>query len=112
VKETTADERGLWSYAFDTTPLEEGAHIGKSKAASPDGLLSGFSEAISFLVGRGVPEVRHGAKGDLNGDGKVNLVDFSIMLFHWQGKNDNADQNDDGIVNIIDFSILLFWWTG
>ena len=112
VKKLNADASGLWSLAFDTTPLEEGFHTGKSKATSSEGLLSSFSKVISFLVGRGVPEERPCANGDLNADGKVNLIDFSIMLFHWQGVNDCADQNGDGIINIIDFSILLFWWTG
>jgi len=112
VKKLNADASGLWSLAFDTTPLDEGSHTSKSKATSPDGLLSSFSKVISFLVGRGVPVGRPCANGDLNADGKVNLIDFSIMLFHWQGVNDCADQNGDGIVNITDFSILLFWWTG
>ena len=111
VRKFTADAGGLWSYAFDTTPLEEGSHISKSKATSPDGLLSGFSKIISFVVGKKGEEVIKGA--DLNGDGKVNLIDFSILLFNWGAlSNPAADFNNDGTVSIVDFSILLFWWTG
>lgn len=50
---------------------------------------------------------------DLNCDGRVNLTDFSILLYYW-GKtrsHSRADINKDGIVNLIDFSILLYWWT-
>ncbi len=51
---------------------------------------------------------------DLNGDGKVNSVDFSIMLAFWKTtgpfKNPAADINQDGQVNSIDFSILLYQW--
>jgi hypothetical protein len=49
---------------------------------------------------------------DINGDGKVNLVDFSIMLSVWGTNAPNADFNTDGTVNLADFSILLFDWTG
>jgi hypothetical protein len=51
---------------------------------------------------------------DLNGDGKVNSVDFSIMLAFWKTaapfKNPGVDINHDGHVNSIDFSILLYQW--
>ena len=50
--------------------------------------------------------------GDLNGDGKVNLVDFSIMLAHWGTNYAPADLNGDGTVDLPDLSILLFNWTG
>ncbi len=51
---------------------------------------------------------------DFNHDGKVNSVDFSIMLSFWKGgtpvKNDCVDTNQDNQVNSIDFSILLYQW--
>jgi hypothetical protein len=51
---------------------------------------------------------------DLNGDGKVNSVDFSIMLAFWKTagpfKNPAVDINQDGEVNSVDFSILLYQW--
>jgi hypothetical protein len=53
-----------------------------------------------------------GVRADLNKDGKVNLVDFSIMLTAWNSANANADINEDGRVGLADFSILLFNWTG
>jgi len=112
VNTTTADETGLWSVVFDTRPLDEGTHTGKSKAMVPDGLLTSFSKIVTFIVGRVTPALRPCPAGDLNGDGRTNLTDFSIMLFQWHSTNDCADQNGDGIVNITDFSILLFWWTG
>lgn len=50
---------------------------------------------------------------DLNCDGRVNLTDFSILLYYWQqkGKGIKADINKDDIVNLIDFSVMLYWWT-
>ncbi len=51
---------------------------------------------------------------DLSGDGKVNSVDFSIMLAFWKTsapfKNPGVDINHDGQVNSVDFSILLYQW--
>jgi hypothetical protein len=50
--------------------------------------------------------------GDINGDGKVNMVDFSMLLFRFGGTDIVADLNHDGKVNIADLSIMLFNWTG
>jgi hypothetical protein len=53
---------------------------------------------------------------DLNGDGVVNSVDFSIMLFFWKTSppftNTCVDINRDSAVSSIDFSILLAQWGG
>lgn len=52
-------------------------------------------------------------KADINDDGKVGLVDFSILMAMWQKTNSQAneaflaDLNADGIVNLPDFSILM-----
>jgi len=51
--------------------------------------------------------------GNLNLDGRVDFIDFSILLFNWGiPKNLAADLNKDGKVDLIDFSIMLYWWTG
>lgn len=51
---------------------------------------------------------------DSNRDGKVNLVDFSILIMFYNTRapfaNPCADINRDGKVNVIDFSILLTQW--
>jgi len=40
-------------------------------------------------------------------------VDFSILLYNWGiPKNPTADLNGDGRVNLTDFSIMLYYWTG
>jgi len=52
--------------------------------------------------------------GDINGDKKVNLVDFSIFLLSLNRPapfpNPCVDINRDGKVSVIDFSILLTQW--
>ncbi len=49
---------------------------------------------------------------DINCDGRVDLVDFSILMFNWgTPKNPAADLNQDGSVDLVDFSIMMYWWT-
>jgi hypothetical protein len=58
------------------------------------------------------PGVCKGA--DLNGDNKVNTVDFSILLSFWKKsapyKNLCVDINHDNKINAQDFSIMLSQW--
>jgi len=48
--------------------------------------------------------------GDLNNDGTVNSLDWSIMKSVWFTSSPTADINNDGIVNTIDFSLLNQNW--
>jgi murein DD-endopeptidase MepM/ murein hydrolase activator NlpD len=48
--------------------------------------------------------------GDLNGDGTVNSLDYSIMNGKWFTEDALPDLNADGIVNSLDFSILSANW--
>jgi len=110
IKKTNAKTDGTWFHPFDTTPLEDGFHTTRAKAASPEGLLSTFSQTLAFSVGKEVVGIK---KADINEDKKVNLVDFSILLYNWGiPKNPTADLNGDGRVNLTDFSIMLYYWTG
>lgn len=49
---------------------------------------------------------------DLNCDSKVNLIDFSILLYWWDRENPDIDMNKDRIVDLVDFSIMMYHWTG
>ncbi|HRH24513.1 MAG TPA: dockerin type I domain-containing protein, partial [Candidatus Paceibacterota bacterium] len=52
--------------------------------------------------------------GDINCDGRVSAVDFSIMLAFWKTqapfRNPRVDLNTDARVDAVDFSILLYHW--
>lgn len=109
-RKTSADEEGDWSYKLDTTPLALGLHASKTQSQTDEGEQSPFSETKVFRVVEKGKLICPG--GDLNQDGKVNIIDFSIMLYWWNRSDPCADQNGDGIVNLIDFSILLYYWTG
>jgi len=127
---TKSDKLGFWDYVLDSEILERGDHTTKSQTVTPDNIISPFSESLAFRVGDQdvafVSRIREALRpapaaptcnknGDINKDGKINLIDFSIMLFFWNQrdpKNPCADINQDKIVNLSDFSIMLYWWTG
>jgi hypothetical protein len=112
LKEVISTSKGKWSYKLNTTPLEEREHQVKAMSLYGAGEQSLFSQTLSFLVLKPGALVCRGA--DLNFDGKVNIFDFSILLYFWRQKNPSntcADINHDGIVNIFDFSIMMYWWT-
>lgn len=108
-EKTTAAENGKWQYAFNTDSLEFGNHTARAKAVTLTGDQSPFSEEMAF-------KVIEGCRGaDLNFDNKVDLIDFSILLYFWnQTKPSNAcsDINGNGIVDLTDFSIMMYWWNG
>jgi hypothetical protein len=117
----TAD--GMYVHQMDTSPLNIGSHSAKSKAIATDEAISSFSSAVAFTVGTKnilaqVPK-KCPAKGDLNNDCRVNLVDFSIASFWYKSVLSTAFKaieieklNGDGKVNLTDFSIMAFYWTG
>jgi hypothetical protein len=72
---------------------------------------SGYSKIATLTVG-GTASTDWSLRADINHDGKVNLVDFSILLSHWETDDADSDINQDGVVNLADFSIMLFSWTG
>jgi len=112
-----ADSGGAYLYNFDTSPLEIGQHFTKSKAAL-NGEITSFSATIGFAVGTknvlAQLPTKTPAKGDLNNDKRVNLVDFSITAYWYKRSSPpaSADLNGDDKVDLIDFSIMAFYWTG
>jgi len=112
IKDATTSQQGKWGYKLNTLVLEEGEHHARAKALFGEGEQSSFSQTLSFLVLRKGAMICKGA--DLNFDNKINIVDFSILLYFWGQKtpgNACADINFDGIVSIVDFSIMMYWWT-
>ena len=112
---TTADAQGTYLYNFDSAPLEMGDHSTKSKSAFNNS-ISSFGKLIHFAVGtENILSQTGGAlKGDLNHDGFVNLVDFSILAYWYKRPSPPAadDLNNDGKIDIVDFSIMAYYWTG
>ncbi len=106
----TAEGSGKWTLQLDTKSISQGFHSAKASFNLSSSSNSGFGKSVNFFVGSQLPS--GGVSPDLNGDGKVNLVDFSIFLLSWNTHDIRSDFNQDGIVNLADFSIMLFAWTG
>jgi len=116
VKDTKSDNNGLYQLQFDTTPLKAAEYSIKARSVTgtlPLFTTSGFSSSLQLFVG---VDGKITSSSDLNRDGKVGLIDFSILIFWWQtaggDSNPPADISGNGKVGLEDFSILLFNWTG
>jgi hypothetical protein len=113
----TSTSSGAYLYDFDTSVLAFGSHAAKAKAIQ-GALISNDSAERAFMVGtqditaESTPACP--LKGDLNGDCRVNLIDFSILAYWYLRPNPPAkyDLNGDGKINLVDFSIMAYYWTG
>ena len=115
-KQVPSDKNGVYLYNLDTNVLDMGSHVAKSKASILDA-LSSESSAVGFTVGTEnvlATKTQKTIKGDSNNDGRVNLIDFSIMGYWYKRAKPpaNVDLNGDGKVDLIDFSIFAYYWTG
>jgi hypothetical protein len=106
-----ADTNGRYQLSLDTTGLPTGSYDVRSRAFLGQVGWGQYSNRVPLGVGQQAP-LDTCQRSDINRDGRVNLIDFSILLFHWSTNFPDADINGDGTVNLTDFSIMLFCWTG
>jgi len=116
------DANGTYLVNFDTSVLNLGQHDTKSKTTIGNE-ITGFSQVVNFLVGTDnilkEQTTKCTVRGDLNGDCKVNIVDFSIAAYWYKKPISSAfaileknKLNGDGEIDLTDFSIMAFYWTG
>lgn len=111
-------ERGVYTfqvYAVDSASRKSESFsstltLGSASVNTISDIKLKFGESTSSATS--TPTSITGGRVDFNGDNKINLVDFSILLSSWGKNNPDVDLNKDGTVNLADFSILLFNWTG
>ena len=112
-----AKDNGNWEYILETLELKSGDYSLKANAQLETlGLISAFSSNLLFTI-----QEKRCYGSDLNNDGKVDTVDFSILMFYWNkpllGMKDKlinscVDTNSDGFVGLADFSVMMYRWTG
>jgi hypothetical protein len=111
--QAVSNSDGEWSTTFSSAGFARDTYQIRAKAEQVDGKSTVFSNYTFYGVGQ---EAENPINADLNRDGSVNLIDFSILLFWWgtDGGDSSppADINQDSNVSLTDFSILLFNWTG
>lgn len=105
---STSAQTGAWSIRVPAAALSRGVYVARARTHIGPDQRSDLSPLLNVGVGE---SARTGLRSDLNRDGKVNLVDFSILLTTW-GEEGTGDINEDGTTNLADFSIMLFDWTG
>jgi hypothetical protein len=116
---TISGENGAYLYEMNTAELDYGSHAAKS-AASYGNQVSDYSVSRGFTVGdhtvvaSPTPAAPTEAQGDLNGDGSINLVDFSILAYWYGRSSPPAGYLLDGgtTIDLRDFSIMAYYWTG
>lgn len=115
VENLSADTLGGWAYKLNTQSLEEGNHQVKAQGTTATDFTP-FSPSLSFTVGTDtkLQPTADVAGHDLNGDGRINIQDFSVMAYWYNRPNPPAkvDFNGDAQVNLVDLSILAYYWTG
>jgi hypothetical protein len=112
-KISEADLLGKWSLTVDTKEFPNGGYQIKTRAENTKEGLSDFSSSINFGIGQPAPSGGDTcSRSDINQDKKINLIDFSILLYNWGKLNSTGDINLDGKVNLVDFSLMMYCWTG
>ena len=115
-RESIVGVDGKWSISLNTSSVDYGNHI--ARAFLPKSLAKQrYSSTVSFLVSDknifASLEDNVTKKIDINGDGRVNLADFSVAAFWYQKPDpEKGDLNGDRIVDLVDMSILAYYWTG
>jgi hypothetical protein len=123
-----AGKDGLYRYLIDSTNLDYGNHDVQTNVYVVDeDLESNYTSKLAFIVGAKnvfktptkTKKTVCPVKGDVNGDCRVNLTDFSILAYWWgKSGSDNTlltiDQKlyVDGKIDLRDFSIMAYYWTG
>jgi hypothetical protein len=112
--ETQTNATGYYTFKVATDNLSLGIQEVKTFIAY-QGFLSQASFSFKFLVGaKSVVYEKPAVCGDFNQDNRVNIVDFSILIY-WYGKltpPGRVDCNQDNKIDIFDVSILMYNWTG
>jgi len=111
-QETRSGADGRWTLSVPTTGYAKGVYELKARSFHDSFGWSLYGDTVRCGVGEQAVDESPCARSDINKDGKVNLVDFSIMMFYWGSTNPTADINKDGKVNLVDFSIMMYCWTG
>ncbi len=113
------NQSGAYSYTLTTSNLDKGRFSAKVKTVVGAD-ESSYSPVIAFTIGESSVKNNEqegcSTTGDLKCDGRVNITDFSVMVYWFKRPlteaGSKADLNHDGKVDLIDFSIMASHWTG
>jgi hypothetical protein len=100
---TVAGDNGAYQLLINTAGMPYGSHSVRAKQQSAElNQDSNFSLTRNFLVAATtVP------KADFNGDGKIDVRDWSVFMSLFRQQDKQVDLNGDGKVDISDLSVML-----
>lgn len=105
-----AGTTGRYQHFFPAESLSSGRHLAKARTVTETG-ESPFSTTVAFTT-NGLHIVR-ALPGDHNQDGGVDLADFSIALYWFVrgGAPTRFDLDGNGRLDLVDFSIMIHHWS-
>ncbi len=114
---TTSDSSGNFTYSLASmNAYSPGDYQATATVQTPGSVQSiqSLPQSFTVLSDNTIPSNPKPScdisKGDLNCDGHVTLIDFSILLYYWGTNSALADINGDGNVDLIDFSIMMYYF--
>lgn len=115
LKSILTNKNGYYEHEYDMGSLENGEYVFYTKNYLNNEYI-GKSKPLYIEFKKEENNSSNNKKRlrcDINYDDKVDLIDFSILLFHWLSIDyKEGDFNNDNIVDIKDFSIMAYNWTG
>lgn len=113
----TSNPQGMYLTTIKTDDLAFGTHELLLISDWGGGAVQG--DILQFTIVEKLGKPTTGLRGDLNRDGKVNLVDFSIAAY-WYKRSlsvamtqiESETLNGDNKIDLVDFSIMAYYWTG
>ncbi len=119
-KTINADAQGIFKISFSVSVMgiyyftisAEKDSIKAKEVSFTTNVIAGVVNTISNIEVPFPQEINGSPKEcernpDINGDGKVDLVDFSILLSQWRTFDCKADLDGSGRVDLKDLEILL-----
>lgn len=115
---TTSDANGYYTFTIPDYSTEEDytiysmALVNGGRYTNPSYTV--FLEGEVIEVDEDVCDVDVATAVDFNGDGQINLTDFSIAAYGFSQKQADVrfDLNCSGRVDLVDLSIMAYYWTG
>jgi hypothetical protein len=112
---SATDVTSPYSFSWNTENRPDGRYAIRTRAFDSAGNRTQSSTVIVNVTNtpEPTPTPEPTVTGDVNGDGKVNIRDISIMLTNWRktsATRAQGDVNGDGKVNIFDLSVILTQW--